>query len=110
MEGKPTPINSVAIVQTNTEDIVGELDLVAMTKGVLIEKLAVLRGGPTTLYESWAREFEQRMQTEISRCRANSLGGISRCDAGLVRIEPRQNAPTTFVLTIPDGIPEEVVP
>ena len=60
MEGKPTPINSVAIVQTNTEDIVGELDLVAMTKGVLIEKLAVLRGGPTTLYESWAREFEQR--------------------------------------------------
>jgi hypothetical protein len=31
-----------------------------MTKGVLIEKLAVLRGGPTTLYESWAREFEQR--------------------------------------------------
>ncbi len=35
------------------------------------------------------------------------LGILELMDAGLVRIEPQPNGRTAFVLTIPDGIPEE---
>jgi hypothetical protein len=38
------------------------------------------------------------------------LGILSLVDLGLVRIEPRARGPfTALVLTIPDGIPEEVL-
>jgi hypothetical protein len=37
------------------------------------------------------------------------LGILDLIDAGLVRIEPNANGPTAFVLTIPDGIPDEVL-
>jgi hypothetical protein len=37
------------------------------------------------------------------------LGILGLVDVGLVRIEPNPNGPTAFVLTIPPGIPDEVL-
>jgi hypothetical protein len=37
------------------------------------------------------------------------LGILGLVDVGLVRIEPNANGPTAFVLTIPEGIPDEVL-
>jgi hypothetical protein len=37
------------------------------------------------------------------------LGLLSLIDLGLVRIEPNPNGPTAFLLTLPDGIPSEVL-
>jgi hypothetical protein len=37
------------------------------------------------------------------------LGILALVDAGLVRIEPNPNGPTAFLLTLPDGIPHEVL-
>ena len=40
-------------------------------------------------------------------CRIRNF--LALVDAGLVRIEPKPDAPTAFVLTIPEGIPEGVL-
>jgi hypothetical protein len=37
------------------------------------------------------------------------LAILALIDAGLVRIERRPGRPTAFVLTIPDGIPQEIL-
>jgi len=37
------------------------------------------------------------------------LGLLSLIDLGAVRIEPNRNGPTALLLTLPDGIPEQVL-
>ncbi len=56
----------------------------------------------------WDQIITNFMARGISR-RDVELGILDLVDAGLVRIEPRLNGPTAFVLTIPESVPEEAL-